>query len=117
MTDLIQRITLAIFRQEGHDQEFTNPGSLRAAPWLTNPIIVNGFWEPYTRMQGVAGAAHVVALHIAEGQSLRQFITGYAPPGDNNNTEAYIKNVSEWGAIPNVDVPLWTYMEAPYIPS
>jgi len=66
-----------------------------------------------TRMQGVAGAAHVVALRIAMGQSLRQLISAYAPPGDHNNTEAYIKNVSTWASIPNVDVPLWTYIENP----
>lgn len=117
MTTIIERITEAIFRQEGHDPEFKNPGSLRGAPWLTHPIIENGFWVPFTRSQGVAGAAHVVALRIAMGQSLRQLISAYAPPGDHNNTEAYIKNVSEWADIPNVDVPLWSYIEAPKIPT
>jgi hypothetical protein len=117
MTDLIQRITEAIFRQEGMPSDYKNPGNLRGAPWLANPVIENGFWVPMTRMQGIAGAAHVVALHIAEGQSLRQFIAGYAPSSDNNNTEAYIKNVSEWAAIPNVDTPLWAYIDIQYLPS
>lgn len=117
MTDLITRITEAIFRQEGMAPDYVNPGNLRAAPWLTHPIIDNGFWVPYSRAQGVAGAAHVVALRIAMGQSLRQLITAWAPAGDHNNTEAYINDVSDWASIPNVDVPLWSYIETPHIPS
>lgn len=91
--------------------DYVNPGNLRGAPWLTHPIIEHGFWKPMTRMQGVAGAAHVVALRIAMGQSLRQLISAYAPPGDHNNTEAYIANVKTWASIPDVDVPLWSYIE------
>ncbi len=112
MNNLIERITEAIFRQEGMANDYPNPGNLRAAPWLQNPVIEHGFWKPLTRMQGEAGAAHVVALRIAMGQSLRQLISAWAPPTDHNNTEAYIKNVSEWAMIPNVDVPLWSYLPA-----
>ncbi len=109
MTDLVERITKAIFRQEGMGPTYKNPGNLRGAPWLTNPDITNGFWQPLSRMQGEAGAFHVVALHVAKGDSLRKLLYGWAPPTENN-TEAYLKNVSEWAEIPNTDVPLWTYL-------
>lgn len=113
MTDLVQRITEAIFRQEGMPPDYPNPGNLRGAPWLLHPVVENGFWKPATRAEGEAGASHVVALRIAMGQNLRQLITAWAPSSDSNNTEVYIANVSKWAEIPNVDVPLWTYLELP----
>ncbi len=113
MENLIERITEAIMRQEGMGPAYKNPGNLRGAPWFANPEITNGFWQPLSRAQGVAGAAHVVALHIAKGDSLRKLLSGWAPPSDGNNTEQYIKNVAEWASIPSVDVPLWSYLEIP----
>ena len=110
MTDVIERITEAIFRQEGMSWKAVNPGNLRGAPWLTDPLIHNGFWQPATRAEGVAGAAHVVALRIAEGQSLAQLITGWAPPSDGNDTAQYIANVKDWALIPDETVPLWEYL-------
>jgi hypothetical protein len=111
MTNLIQRITNAIFRQEGASGTSLNPGNLRDAPWLNNPVIdSNGFWVPVNRHAGVAGAAHVVALRIAEGQSLTELITAWAPPSDGNDTAAYIQNVKEWADIPNEFVPLWKFI-------
>lgn len=113
MTNLVERITEAVFRQEGMGPLYKNPGNLRGAPWIANPEITNGFWQPLTRMQGAAGAAHVIALHIARGESLRKLISAWAPPTDGNQTEAYIKNVAGWAQIPNVDAPLWSYLEIP----
>ena|SRR5271154_6045340 len=110
MNKLIQRITNAIFRQEGAPSTALNPGNLRGAPWLADPVIENGFWVPPSRAAGIAGAAHLVALRIAEGESLSQLITIWAPPGDDNNTAIYIANVSEWAGIPDVNVPLWSYI-------
>jgi hypothetical protein len=110
VTDLIERITLAIFRQEGEPADATNPGNLRGAPWYPAPRIVHGFWEPPSRQAGIAGAAHVVALRIAEGQSLRGLITKWAPPEDGNDTEAYIAHVKEWAGIPDESVPLWEFL-------
>lgn len=116
MTDLIQRITQAIFRQEGMGPTYHNPGNLRGAPWLKNTpystiAITGGFWSPTSRAQGIAGAAHVVALHIAEGDSLAKLISIWAPPSDGNNTAAYIAHVKEWAAIPDENLPLWNYIE------
>ncbi len=89
---------------------YVNPGNLRAAPWLSHATILNNFWLPSSRQQGIAGAAHVVALHIAEGNSLRQLISLWAPPSDHNNTEAYIADVAKWAVIGDVNVPLYTYL-------
>lgn len=111
MTDLIQRITESIFRQEGGGPTALNPGNLRSAAWLAHPTIENGFWQPLTRMQGVSGAAHCVALRIAEGQTLRQLINAWAPPSENN-TSAYLTNVQTWAGIASPDVPLWNYIDA-----
>lgn len=112
MTDLIQRIAEAIIRQEGMPVDYPNPGNLRAAPWLRNPEIEKGFWRPISREQGEAGLLHEIALHVAEGDSLRQFISRYAPSEDHNNTEAYIHNVAMWANVPDVEIPLWSYLRA-----
>src|SRR5690348_3922387 len=110
MTDLIQRIVNAIIRQEGMPADYTNPGNLRAAPWRIAPPIKGGFWRPASRVEGVAGAAHVVALHIAEGDTLRELIGHWAPPTDGNATDVYIANVKAWAAIPDENAPLWNFI-------
>lgn len=109
MNDLIQRLVNAIIRQEGMPKDYNNPGNLRAAPWLQNPTIHGGFWWPTSRAQGVAGIAHVVALHIAKGDTLVQLISTWAPPSDHNNTEAYIAHVKDWAAIPDESKSLFSY--------
>lgn len=109
MNDLIQRIVSAIIRQEGMPADYANPGNLRAAPWLKNPTIARNFWQPVSRQQGVAGAAHVVALHVAEGNSLAQLISIWAPPTENN-TGSYIANVKAWANIPDEHAPLWNFI-------
>jgi len=109
MNDLIQRITNAIIRQEGMAPAYSNPMNLRAAPWRVGPFIAGGFWRPATRAEGIAGGAHVVALRIAMGESLAELISAWAPPIENN-TEAYIAHVKEWAAIPDENVPLWSYL-------
>ena len=108
MTDLIQKITNAIIRQEGAAIVALNPGNLRAAPWMVNAKIEHGFWVPPSREAGVAGIAHVVALRIAKGESLAQLITAWAPPSDGNDTATYIKNVKAWCSIVDETVPLWS---------
>jgi hypothetical protein len=111
MNDLIQRITNSIIRQEGMAKDFKNPGNLRAAHWLSRPVIKNNFWQPISRNQGTAGAAHVVALRIAMGQSLTELISAWAPPGDGNPTKTYIANVKAWANIPDENIPLYNYIE------
>ena len=112
MNNLIERLVNAIFRQEGESPTALNPGNLVTAPWITKPVIdANGFWVPVSRAQGVAGAAHVVALYIAEGYNLTGMITRWAPPGDGNDTAAYIAHVKEWANIPNEVDPLYNFIE------
>jgi hypothetical protein len=139
MNDLIQRITNAIFRQEGMGPDHANPGYLRDCPWFARiagggrmypeevdgaaePVkYANGFWVPRSRAEGIAGAAHLVSLHIAQGNTLRDFIAGhpgvyagFAPGADKNDPATYIANVKLWASIPNTDLPLWNYiMELP----
>jgi hypothetical protein len=112
MNDLITRLVNAIIRQEGDYPFASNPGNLRAAPWYPDPIISGGFWIPPSRNAGVAGAAHVVALRIAVGQSLTQLISAWAPQSDGNNTAVYIQNVKQWAGIPDENVPLWNFIGA-----
>lgn len=106
-----------------------NPGNLRDAPWFPRAINTNsgpryypgtspavllqyhkGFWVPRSRAEGVAGAAHLVTLKIAEGFSLSQLIGIWAPPSDGNNTAVYIAHVMEWAKIPNASDPLWNFL-------
>lgn len=117
MTDLIQRLVNAVVRQEGKPADYLNPGDLRGAPWLAKPIINLGFWCPSSRNEGMAGLAHLVALHLAQGNTLRDFVAGhpgiyagFAPARDHNDPETYIANVMNWAAIPDSDVPLWNYI-------
>jgi hypothetical protein len=118
LNDLIERIVNAIIRQEGMPADYPNPGNLRAAPWISSNVVMhNGFWLPSSRAQGVAGAAHVVALRIAEGQTLRQLISAWAPPSDGNQTELYISHVQAWASIPDPDAVLWTLMTDPDLPA
>ena len=116
MTDLIQRVVAAIIRQEGEPEWAVNPGNLRGAPWLlTKPVIDDkNFWKPTTRAEGIAGLAHLFALHLAQGNTLRDFIAGhpgiyagFAPGADHNDDAAYIAHVQEWAAIPNADQILY----------
>lgn len=118
MNDLIQRIVNAMIRQEGMPKDYPNPGNLRAAPWLKTPAIEKGFWSPFTRAEGIAGLAHVLALHIAQGNTLADFIAGhpgiyagFAPGSDHNDPETYIKDVKLWAGIEDENVPMMNYIE------
>jgi len=120
MNDLIQRIVNAIIRQEGEPATAKNPGNLRGSPWLLVQVSdVRGFWLPVSRAEGVAGLAHLVALHIAQGNTLTDFIAGhpgvyagFAPGADNNNDSVYISDVMAWTGIADANAPLWTFMGA-----
>jgi len=88
-----------------------NPGDLRAAPWLSNAKIENGFWVADTVGQGIAGLYHQVALNVARGYSLRKLITAWAPATDGNDPEAYLKFVQCRTGILNPDVPLQDFLQ------
>ena len=120
MNDMIQRIVNAMIRVEGMSPTYSNPMNLRGAPWLTDPLIAAGFWRPRTRAEGVAGGAHLVALHIAQGNSVTDFIAGhpgvyagFAPGADGNKPATYIADVCQWANIPDATGPMWNFIEEP----
>lgn len=121
MNDIIERIVNGMERQEGMPPDYDNPLNLRGCPWLVpdSPYwkFENGFWRPGDRRVGMAGGAHLVALHLAQGNSLTDFIAGkpnvyagFAPKGDGNDPAAYISNVAVWAKIPDVLAPLWDFV-------
>jgi hypothetical protein len=132
--ELCDSIVSAIVREEGRPLDDTNPGDLRDAPWFPGePPIVDGtpyrvvsrrthydktpvayrlqsgnnepFWNPRSRAEGLAGAFHVVALHVAELNSLAELISDWAPPVENK-TSVYLANVQKWTGITDSSVPL-----------
>lgn len=111
--DLISNIVAAIIRQEGRKSDETNPGNLRAAPWLTNVPMSGNFWRPDSRAEGVAGIYHCIALMVAEHYTLSQVIYRWAPPQDGNATMTYINNVKTWCGIADEHVPLFRYLVEP----
>jgi len=120
MDNLISLIASAIASEEGFFAAGTlpardnNPGDLRAAPWLTHPIVTNGFWVAPTLAQGIAGLYHQIALDIARGYTLRQLITAWAPASDGNATENYVNETSRRTGL-NPDTPLWNFLEIEHI--
>lgn len=117
-TDLVRRIADGIIQQEGMPPEYDNPGNLRGCPWLnpSSPFarITAGFWRPGSRRIGVAGLHHIAALHIAQGNSLNDFIAGhpgvyagFAPGADGNKPDIYVSNLMKWCGISDKNAPLW----------
>jgi hypothetical protein len=89
-----------------------NPGDLRLAPWVANPVVKGGFWRPTSLAEGVAGLYHQLALDIARGRALRQLVYSYAPPADNNNSANYLTETGRrMGITPDqFDTPLWNFL-------
>jgi hypothetical protein len=120
VNDFGQRVVNAIIRQEGEPPDALNPGNLRGAPWLANPTIVNGFWVPTCRAEGEAGLGHLLWLHIAEGNTLTDFIAGhpgvyagFSPRADGNDPTVYIADLMQWAGIPDATVPMWNFIGDP----
>lgn len=115
MFGLIDKICSAIATQEGRAFS-NNPGDLRAAPWIENANVGNGFWIPDSRAQGISGMFHQVALDIARGKSLKQLIEKWAPPNENQ-TAVYLANVKQWTGIDDENQPLQELLEIVHCPS
>jgi hypothetical protein len=117
MTDLIHKISCAIAAQEGFFLPGTvaarnnNPGNLIDAPWLESPALHGGFWVAASIQEGQAGMMHLIALHVAEGNSLAQLIDIWAPAESGNNPAVYTRNVMAWTGITDPNAPLWNYLE------
>lgn len=95
-----------------------NPGDLRAAPWLQNAKTLNGFVKFDNVQQGIAGLYHQVALDVARGYSLRKLIYTYAPPGDHNDSENYLKETARRLGLDltDLDMPLQNFLTIAIIP-
>jgi hypothetical protein len=65
--------------------------------------------EPIARFDtlehGIAAGYRQVWLDIARGMSLRELITAWAPPNEND-TAAYLAQVQQWTGIEDADRPL-----------
>jgi len=97
-----------------------NPGDLRRAPWLQEPVISEGFWQAPSLAAGIAGLHHQIALDISRGQTLRQLIYSWAPPTDGNKTETYlsetVRRLGVQGFTVDPEQPLQNYLEINHVP-
>jgi len=122
MMNLIYIIASAIATQEGFyslnsvASRNHNPGNLRDAPWLgnTRPKDKNGFVTFASESEGVAGMYHQIALDIARGDTLRQLISKWAPPSENDTGNYLEETIRRTSLQP--DVPLKNYLEIDRIP-
>jgi hypothetical protein len=73
-------------------EDGTNPGRMIKQN-------IGWFWMPRSRAEGVAAMYHLLALHVAEGDSLATFIKHIAPAADSNQPDVYIANVAKWAGI------------------
>jgi hypothetical protein len=114
----VELIACAIATQEGWfdpgtlPQLHNNPGDLRfagqigafrplgwSAPTGAEPIAAFK-----SRGSGVAALFRQVWLQVASGQTVRQIISQWAPPTENN-TSAYLQDVLAWTGLP-ADIPV-----------
>lgn len=106
---LISDLAAAITRQEGRTQN-NNPGNIwDGGPtriWPSLPTDSRGFVIYPTLGDGQAALEHDLSIKVARGMDLSSLITMYAPPSQND-TAAYIANVSTWTGLPK-NVPLNT---------
>lgn len=92
--------------------DFTEVLGLR----MNNPLNIklNGIqWDGMTNYQdhkifvrfkspewGIRAAARILNTYSARGlDTIREIVSTWAPPSDNNPTEKYVKNVGEWTGI------------------
>lgn len=80
------------------------------------PVNINGrLWAGWPSMEeSYEGLMRQIRLDAARGKTLEEFIYKYAPPNENN-TEAYIRDVSAWTGIPR-RMPLNNLPEGDGIP-
>jgi len=97
----------AIARQEGwlvplsRCRRNHNPGNLVYEPWekAFGATLEGGYYPRFaqfpTDQQGFNAQSHLLIFKYA-GLAIVETITDWAPPTDNNDTQAYINNVCEW---------------------
>lgn len=96
----------AIAREEGfyaegppnRPQRCNNPGDLEWHPWMKAFGAMAGdprFAVFPTADQGFAALRHLLQLPLYSGKTIAQAIWQFAP-GNENNTQSYIRNVCAW---------------------
>lgn len=116
---MIEKLASAFATMEGFfvqgslPQRNHNPGNLRAS-FLERPKDKRGFVRFASREEGIAALIHQLAKDIARGLTLRQLISKYAPPNENN-TENYIRETARRVGI-DADTPLWTLLHVERMP-
>jgi len=118
----LEDLARAIARQEGflvrnsRAQRNNNPGNIwdgtgKGKPrrvWPSIPIDDKGFLIFPSPAQGIAYLLRQIAVNVAAGLTLREFVAKWAPPNEND-TEAYVKFVSAFVKVP-ADGKLWDYV-------
>ena len=94
----------AMMKQEdpwhGQGKALNNPGHLRYHPdfvkyYGAEQVPGKGFLKFPSWDVGYEALKGQIRWDTQRGVTLRQFVSKYAPPGDNNNTTAYINNVAK----------------------
>ena len=110
--DLLSRIACAVATAEGwfvkgsRPHRNNNPGNLTAS-FLTrpkDPVFVK-FRSPE---EGIAALYHQIAKDVTRGLTLRQFVTKYAPPSEND-TARYVRETARRTGL-DPDTPLWEFL-------
>lgn len=75
-----------------------NPGNLRFTPWVSTLGAKNDgddYAKFKTRSEGLAAMVRLLCGPVYRNLSIRQAIYKFAPPKDQNDTESYIKDVTD----------------------
>lgn len=109
---VIETIAQAIIRQEGNApgtraHRNNNPGNIwdgvgagkSVRIWPNLPTDDKGFVIYPTYEAGYQALLNDIRIKVNRGMTLEQLITMYAPPSEND-TAAYIANVSAWTGLP-----------------
>jgi hypothetical protein len=100
-----KRIKFHVNRGIGQAKQMNNnPLNIRTSDnkWMGKNTQLGDAFESFSD-SSFAFRAGLVLLYNYIGMgydTLAKMITEYAPPSDNNPTEAYIKNVSGWSGVP-----------------
>jgi len=83
--------------------DINNPGNIRAngIPWQGLGGSTGGFCIFDTMQHGLHAMAKILVNYVARDgvRTWRDAIYRWAPPGDDNPTEAYLTNVCNWASL------------------
>lgn len=91
-------------------RRLNNPGDLKFAGQLNATKDETGFARFSSPQAGIVGLYRQILASMARGISLRQLITGWAPPNENDTSNYLAETIRRLGGI-DPDVPLWDLIE------